>query len=138
MMFRVNLIVAFLVVFGASSWLTLQALDYLDGSGAGPDAVITIVEATYGMSCRSYRVAPPNENRVRSGDATRFVAAACDHKNGSCRFGVDVANLGDPASGCGKDFQVRWRCGVEAARTNEAKLVAEAHGRSLDISCPPT
>jgi hypothetical protein len=90
------------------------------------------------MSCREFRVATPHQNRVRTGNATKIVAAACDTKNGSCSYGVDVANLGDPANGCGKDFQVKWQCGLEGSRTNEVKLSAEAHGRSLEISCPAT
>jgi hypothetical protein len=138
MMFRLNLIIAFVVVMAASSWVTLQALNYLDGSSAGPEAVITVVEATYGMNCREYRVAPPHENRVRTGNATKIVATACNDKNGRCKYGVDVTLLGDPATGCGKDFQVKWRCGPDGGSTNEAKLSPEAHGRSLEIACPAT
>ena len=137
MMFRLNLLITFLIVMAASSWVTLQALNYWDADAdTSPDGVITIVEATYGMSCREFQAPPPHANRVRPGNATKAVATACDNKNGSCRYGVDVALLGDPAGGCGKDFFVKWRCGTEGASTNEAKLAAEAHGRSINISCP--
>jgi hypothetical protein len=140
MMFRINLTIAFLVVMAASSWLTLQALDYLDSprarvASAGGGS-IAIVEASYGLSCKDFQVQAPRENLVRVGNATAAVAKACDSKSGTCRYAVNVANLGDPAGGCGKDFQVKWRCGPEGARTHEARLAAEAHGRSLSISCP--
>jgi hypothetical protein len=137
MMFRINLTIAFLVVMAASSWLTLQALDYLDSPGTRvASGVIGIVEASYGLSCKNHRVQAPSENQVRAGNATAAVAKACDSKSGTCRYAVDVAKLGDPANGCGKDFQVKWRCDPDGTRTHEARLAAEANGRSISISCP--
>jgi hypothetical protein len=139
MLFRINLSIAFLLVMAVSSWLTLQALDYLDSPGtrgaSGAAVPIAIVEASYGLSCKDFQSPAPSSNNVRPGNATADVAKHCDGQSGTCRYRVSVATLGDPANGCGKDFQVRWRCG-ESARVHEARLSAEAHGRSLSISCP--
>jgi hypothetical protein len=148
MMFRIGLLVAFLAVMAASSWITLQALDYWDASRSGsasvsvaatstnPRHLISIVEATYGLSCKDFKVAPPAANMVSVGNATAGVAGLCDKKYGTCKYPVDVARLGDPAGGCGKDFLVKWRCGFDSIRTHEARLSAEAHGRSISIVCP--
>ncbi len=88
MAFRLSLVVSFIAVMVASAWITLQLNDWdsphasiLNTNSQSTPAlgrVITIVEATYGMSCKDFNVAPPNENRVRAGNATQAVAAACD------------------------------------------------------------
>src|SRR5581483_128989 len=139
MLFRINLTIAFLAVMAASSWLTLQALDYFDAPStrvASDGGRIAVVEATYGFNCKDFQVPPPGANTVRAGNATAAVAKACDNKSGTCRYAVDVANLGDPAGGCGKDFQVKWRCLPEEPRAHQARLAPEAHGRRVSISCP--
>jgi hypothetical protein len=140
MIFRAGLIAIFIAVTAVSSWLTLQALNYLEPPRASTIRIdaggaITIVEATYGMSCVDFAVAPPRENRVRPGNATRSVAAACNRRGSLCMYGVDVAQLSDPADGCAKDFQVTWRCGAEGS-LREAKLPAEANGKTVGIACP--
>ena len=148
MVFRISLTVMFVVVMAASWWVTLQAMNFMDrprsgiASGAGRTFFsgsaepITIVEATYGMNCKNFNVAPPNENRVRAGNATQAMAAACDRQKGSCRFPVDVRQLGDAASGCSKDFEAKWQC-PPSGQINVARLPAEANGRNIEVACPP-
>jgi hypothetical protein len=141
MMFRVGLMAAFIAVAATSSWATLQALNYLDEPSAGsvriiePGGVIVVTEATYGLNCKDHPVVPPYENWARAGNVTPAVARACDRKTGTCQFAVDVARLGDPAGGCSKDFLVAWRCGATGIN-KQARLAAEAHGRTVSISCP--
>lgn len=141
MVFRVGLIATFIAATAASSWVTLQALHYLDGPRASSMRIvetggaIIVSEASYGLNCRDFATVPPQDNRVRAGNATQAVAAACNQKSGTCQFAVDVERLGDPARECSKDFHVAWRCGPGGV-AKQARLSAEAHGRTINISCP--
>jgi len=71
------------------------ALDGDRSAGGG----VRVVAATYGENCK----APHGNN-------TAAVARACDGR-AACDYEVAVANLGDPAPGCGKNFVVEWSCG---------------------------
>jgi hypothetical protein len=90
------------------------------------------VEATYGKDCQ--QIQPGNATPVKDGNATAAVKAACRSEAASCLFVVDVIKLGDPANGCGKDFQVSWRCGVQP-RLRQFYLPAEADRATALISC---
>jgi hypothetical protein len=109
-------------VFVIFFWLTLKFLDYWNNSAVDASE-IQIIDASYGLNCK-----------VPTGNATEDVSTECNHKSGTCNYSVDVAKLGDPAPGCGKDFFVEWRCGsiLDARR---ASLEPEAHGKSLEIFC---
>lgn len=147
MTFRLTLVASSIAIAIASGWITLMLMD--DGGAPGASLsgegdqntpavkTINILEASYGMSCKDFRVSPPNENKVRAGNATASMSAACNKRQGTCKYVVDVVQLGDPAYGCGKDFLVQWRCGEEE-KTHEAHLAAEAHGRAIEVSCPRT
>jgi hypothetical protein len=90
------------------------------------EGTIEVLEATYGKSCRP-------QFDIATGNATSAVAGACNGF-GACAYTIDVAVLGDPANGCGKDFEVRWRCGREAT-PQSAHVAAEAHQNSLLMAC---
>lgn len=81
-------------------------------------AGIMVTGATYGRSCG----VPP-------GNATNQVRTVCDGQS-ECSYVVDVANLGDPAPGCGKDFSVEFICGSDSLSRRVA-LPAEAGLKSL-------
>ena len=100
-----------------------------------PPNRIRVVEATYGLNCRDFKVQPPGVNWVRVGNVTSAIATLCASKDGSCDFMVDAARIGDPASRCGKDLFVKWRCGA-ATDIHDAHLDGEAHGKSIRLSCP--
>lgn len=95
---------------------------------------IRIVEATYGLNCKDFKVPAPAMNGVRLGNASEPVANSCMRVRGSCTYPVDVVRLGDPANSCAKDFSVKWRCGAESD-IRQAYLPAEANGKSVAISC---
>lgn len=85
---------------------------------------IDIVSATYGENCGA-----------RRGNATAAVRAACGGKS-SCTYVVEVSRLGDPASGCQKDFRATYHCpGSAATLTGEAPAEA-GFGASVDLTCP--
>jgi hypothetical protein len=73
---------------------------------------ITVLEATYGASCR-----------VPGGNLSAAVRAACDGRS-SCAYRVDVGTVSDPAPGCAKDFGVVWSCGDGESR--QLSVAAEA------------
>lgn len=75
---------------------SVASLDEPDAGGR-----IYAVEATYGLNCG-----------VPAGNATKSVSDACFGEN-TCTYTVDVTVLKDPAGGCGKAFDVRWRCSGE-------------------------
>jgi hypothetical protein len=111
------------VVFGA---VTINTAAYAEAPQAkksqGPQ--IQLIEATYGPNCGA-----------RAGNATASMKKVCDAKRGACPYIVDVANLGDPAVGCGKNFVAKWRCGTDTA-TNERTLPTGANRRTITIECP--
>lgn len=119
----------------AVAFFLTSAIVQLWSSATAADAGdIRITEATYGKNCEHYQPPPGNANQVRDGNATGSVAAACARATASCQYAVDVAKLGDPASGCGKDFLVNWRCGT--GRTiRQAYLPAEGQGSVALIAC---
>jgi peptidoglycan/LPS O-acetylase OafA/YrhL len=91
---------------------------------AHPAAGIDILSATYGANCGA-----------RAGNATAPVRAACSGKL-DCSYVVEVSRLGDPASGCRKDFTITYQCpGSAAARTGEAPAEA-GFGAAVELSCP--
>jgi hypothetical protein len=118
-----------------SFFVTLNLLDYWLTPADPNGAVIHVVEATYGQSCKDFTPPPPHTNLVKAGNATVAVAQACDLKSTSCLFPVDVNKLSDPANGCGKDFVASWRCGGDQ-KVHQFFLAAEASGRAALLSCP--
>ena len=98
------------------------------------EAIIDVVDATYGSSCRSFRPATPLVNLFQAGNATASVRQACAGYQ-RCLYAINVNVIGDPVPGCPKDFVVTSRCPHDAdPRT--AALEAEAHGKSLVLECP--
>lgn len=128
-------IVGGLAVVATSFFVTLQVLDYWL-TPADPDAnVIHVVEATYGGSCKDFTPEPPHANQVKTGNATAFLAKACDAAKSGCSFAVDATQISDPANGCGKDFVAKWRCG-NSQKIHQFFLAPEASGRTALLSCP--
>ena len=85
---------------------------------------INIVEANYGANCGA-----------KAGNATESVNNNCFGKD-SCEYTVDVNKLGDPAPGCGKEFEVEWKCGRDA-KVQKLTLPAEAGIKSkANLTCP--
>ena len=117
----------------ADARLLMAALD--QWPRAALNSTITVVEATYGMSCKDFVPSPPNQNLVRVGNVTKAVADVCDKKDPTCSYAIDISRLGDPAGGCGKDFAVKWKCGTEAT-INQTTLPPAADGKSVRIMCP--
>ena len=76
---------------------------------------IKVLEATYGGNCTG----------VAAGNATTFVASACNDQD-LCNYRVYYKNIGgDPAAGCDKEFRVTYSCGKSTKRETCA-LEAEA------------
>lgn len=120
-LFRAPLLVSVVIA------VSLTACGQREGS-------INVVEATYGWNCKAFKVPAPYQNNVKVGNATAAVATACNGKEGSCAFTVDVQKIGDPANGCGKDFTVQFQCGRNRDMRT-AKLDGEAHTKSITLSC---
>jgi hypothetical protein len=121
--------------FTRSQWAGKTSPEQGSGASAPTSNEIRVVEATYGLSCKDFKVPPPAGNRVRLGNASEIVANACTHKQGTCEFLVDVGRIGDPAQNCGKDFSVKWRCG-DANDLHQIDLPGEANGKTAPLSCP--
>ncbi|HQQ01297.1 MAG TPA: hypothetical protein PLY86_22805, partial [bacterium] len=77
---------------------------------------------------------PIGKNTVRRGNATKVVSRACDGKM-RWEFGIDCADIGDPANSCAKDFSVKWRCGADP-KVYETYVEGEANGKIVMLSCP--
>jgi len=84
---------------------------------------IQVVSATYGGSCG----APP-------GNATDHLTAKCGGLK-ACDYVIDYKILGDPKSGCAKDFQAKWRCG-DSSELHEVALSGETgFEQHVRLSC---
>lgn len=96
---------------------------------------IRVVEATYGLSCKDAQVLIPGTViAVKQGNATEFASKMCSGRTGTCTVPISATRLGDPAPGCGKDFQITWRCGTSEA-VHRAVVEGEAHKKSASLSC---
>jgi hypothetical protein len=131
-------IIALLGVTLASAWIALQVFEYWGSlpTASRTPSPIRITEATYGMNCRGFRVAPGQANSVQEGNVTESIAKICEKAVGDCNFVVDVAQLRDPAPGCSKDLSISWHCGADEA-VRRVYVGKEAHGKSVSIVCPP-
>jgi len=105
--------------FGCSVY-TLRGLRDDDGGEH-----LQVVRATYGANCGA-----------QAGNATTAVQRECDGRS-RCPFEVNFVELGDPAPGCTKEFDVDWRCDDDA-ETRTVKLRAEAgFGSVARLECKP-
>ena len=107
-------------VRGEDLFLAFEAV----GPAAGGQA-IRVVDATFGANCG----APP-------GNATAIVRSKCDGQT-SCRFRVDVNEIGDPAYGCAKDFSVAWTCRAEGLPRRAALEPEAGFGGTVLLACGP-
>jgi hypothetical protein len=83
---------------------------------------ITILDATYGENCGA-----------GFGNATGHIAKSCTGLE-ICTTQIDVAEIGDPAPACAKEFKVEYNCGP-GRRTRNLLLAREANGRALILNC---
>jgi hypothetical protein len=97
---------------------------------------IYVLSASYGRSCRYFRPTLPLVNSFEEGNATGTVANSCDGK-AECNFPVDVTVLGDPASGCAKDFSLKYLCRPDKV-AHTLNVPAEANGKTISLACPET
>jgi hypothetical protein len=95
---------------------------------------VTVLSATYGLNCRAFTVEAPAVNWAGPGNITQKIKDRCD-LSAKCTVSVDVDELGDPASGCGKDIDITYQCtGMSDAKA--AHLPGEADGKSVVLECP--
>jgi len=91
---------------------------------ARPARGIDILSATYGGNCGA-----------ASGNATTDVQATCAGKS-SCTYSVDVSRLGDPASGCQKDFATTYQCAGKPDSLTRQLPPEAGFGGALELACP--
>jgi hypothetical protein len=95
---------------------------------------ISVIQASYGESCRHFRPAPPWTNSYVEGNATSAAGEVCDGK-AYCQFTVSAGTLGDPANGCQKDFSLEYRCRPDKS-IKTIRLPAEADNKVVSLNCP--
>ncbi len=88
----------------------------------GAQAQIQVESATYGANCGAWR-----------GNATSEVRWQCDGQQ-VCDYYISVSRLGDPAPGCPKNFDVRYRCGF-GGQTKHETVFQEANGGIARLDC---
>ena len=124
-----------LLVVATSFFVTMKLLDYWLTPPDPNASVIHVVAGTYGDVCKNFVPPPGHANTAKFGNVTAALASACDKAKATCAFKVVVEQLGDPASGCEKDFIANWSCGSEQ-NTHRFYLPAEANGHSVLLVCP--
>ena len=87
------------------------------------DAGLRIHSASYGVNCGA-----------AAGNATSDLRQSCSG-NASCEYVVDVNRLGDPAPGCGKEYEVQYSCPGDR-EYRRASIPGEAGlGKRLALAC---
>jgi peptidoglycan/LPS O-acetylase OafA/YrhL len=97
---------------------------------------VVVLSASYGVNCRSLAVVPSGSNWAAPGNVTKKIKNRCD-LSAKCDLLVNVDELGDPASGCGKDFAVTYQC-TGRPEVKSAYLPGEANGKSVVLDCLAT
>ena len=93
-------------------------------TACGGKSGIQIVSATYGASCGGI-----------AGNATNDLKSRCEGEQ-ACTYVVNVSVLGDPKSGCVKEYEAQWTCGKNP-EVHVTKLPGEAgFGGRIQLSCP--
>lgn len=106
----------------------------------GDRPVIAVMEASYGLNCRDFPEPATIKKWTDPGNVTGPLKRACDGQP-LCSYTVNASELGDPASECGKDFSVEYRCiRPSAANATDGKtrsefLAPEAHGKVVNLGC---
>ena len=88
----------------------------------GQSRIIDVTSATYGASCGAAK-----------DNALMLTGLACNTKE-DCEYAISIANLGDPAPGCAKDFQVSYTC-VNDPMPHTVTIPAEANGKTVQLAC---
>ncbi len=102
-----------------------QTVSVSCGGRGRSSRAIEVLSASYGENCRGRN----------SNNAIGSVAKQCDGK-AQCTYRVDLQVLGDPASGCTKDFSVRYRCHRNGdERVTRTPFGVEAAGRDVTLIC---
>jgi hypothetical protein len=101
---------------------------------------ISVMVGSYGLNCVDYQVPTGFTNSTATGNVTKQVKLACDGR-AQCNYVVDVSMIGDPATGCGKDFSVEYFCKMPRGAEAESQEVktefvpAEANGKMVILAC---
>jgi hypothetical protein len=92
------------------------------GPGTTAGGAIRVTEATFGGNCKAPR-----------GNMTAILGAACNGRP-ACAYTIDYTKIGDPASGCQKDYVAQYQCGGTA---KSASVPPEAgFSGVIKLSCP--
>ena len=82
---------------------------------------VQVTRATYGANC----------NRNLEGNASLRVFHHCRHHTRCVYHNV---GLGDPARGCGKEFEVCWKC-HDGGQARCIRIPGESLGRHVVMNC---
>lgn len=84
---------------------------------------IQVVAGTYGRNCKQPR-----------GNKTAHLAKECNGK-ASCDYVVSSQELGDPASGCSKDYVAEWRCGSDPTLRRAVVSPEAGYKKRVSLTC---
>jgi hypothetical protein len=109
---------------GALKVLYLVIIPHLVAKAPDQDRRISVISATYGGNCGAPQ-----------GNATQDIAAICNGK-ADCAYPVKVERLGDPATGCRKDFTVSYFCALGTPPRHEELTGEAGFGSVAGLTCP--
>ena len=85
---------------------------------------ISVVAGSYGQNCGS-----PH------GNVTGHLASECNGR-GKCDYIIDYKVIGDPATGCAKDYRAEWKCGDKPMVQSTSASREAGFGTKITLSCP--
>ncbi|MBI5110017.1 MAG: hypothetical protein HZA62_14875 [Rhodocyclales bacterium] len=84
--------------------------------------LIKVVKAEYGVNCKA-----------KNPNVLAHIASACNGKP-ACNYQVNHTQIGDPAPGCAKNYNVAWECGTPG-QGRAAGAQPEASGKTVSLTC---
>ena len=103
---------------------TIKSINFQEDRTAASQGAITVVAGSYGMNCGA-----------GYGNKTDHLAKACNNRT-SCEYVIDYQVIGDPVSGCVKDYVAEWRCGSDATIHRTSVPPEAGYSKKITLSCP--
>ena len=88
-----------------------------------PARVIQVVAGTYGANCRQPR-----------GNRTEHLSSVCNGRD-TCEYVVNHQVIGDPASGCAKNYVAEWQCAGTPRILQTGAAPEAGFGSRILLSC---
>jgi hypothetical protein len=103
---------------------TIKSINFNSAISPKDSSLIAIIAGTYGSNCGA-----------TYGNKTVHLAQACNGKK-HCDYFIDSKIIGDPVSGCSKDYIAEWRCGDDETLRSALASPEAGFRKQINLICP--